>query len=572
MRPERQKTVRPRRDVPGRLRFETLEARAVPALVVNPIAAVAGVQLNMRIAEFAVGDVTAPVSPTAAVDWGDGRSGPASVVPITSSTYGVIASTTFPNAGTFAVKVTVTGGADSTKTAAGEAVVSPAVGAGDLIPTATSIAAVVGQPFRGAAATFSDPTAGAKASDYTATIQWEGATSTATAGTVVADSAGNFHVEGDFTYATTGPKFVVTTIRRTRDGAVAQTTSAAQVAAALRSSTPTPATATAGSPFTGPLLRFSSAPESGAASDYGATIDWGDGTTGAGTIAATAGATADAPPAYLTVHGTHIYTAAGPYTVTIRVEQAGGGEPITAKVPMTAYAFTGGLDSGSLVGTAAGVSVTNQTMPVLSGTAEPGAIVALTMRRLGGGDPVGVADVIADASGRWSQTVGPMGGAFLLYGGWRPLAADAPERQPSDRRGTEPRPHPGRRPTPRRRPRDGDLQRRRRDDPGGPDVRRVVFGPPGRRPRGRAGLRPDRAGQGPIHRAEPRPDVPSRHVHPPRGRDPRRLVRGGPGRDWRTGRPDPTPRPPRRTLRSAHRAGPARSLRPGRTRAVVSEA
>ncbi|OJW21520.1 MAG: hypothetical protein BGO49_13730 [Planctomycetales bacterium 71-10] len=416
MRPERQKTVRPRRDVPGRLRFETLEARAVPALVVNPIAAVAGVQLNMRIAEFAVGDVTAPVSPTAAVDWGDGRSGPASVVPITSSTYGVIASTTFPNAGTFAVKVTVTGGADSTKTAAGEAVVSPAVGAGDLIPTATSIAAVVGQPFRGAAATFSDPTAGAKASDYTATIQWEGATSTATAGTVVADSAGNFHVEGDFTYATTGPKFVVTTIRRTRDGAVAQTTSAAQVAAALRSSTPTPATATAGSPFTGPLLRFSSAPESGAASDYGATIDWGDGTTGAGTIAATAGATADAPPAYLTVHGTHIYTAAGPYTVTIRVEQAGGGEPITAKVPMTAYAFTGGLDSGSLVGTAAGVSVTNQTMPVLSGTAEPGAIVALTMRRLGGGDPVGVADVIADASGRWSQTVGPMGGAFLLYG------------------------------------------------------------------------------------------------------------------------------------------------------------
>lgn len=413
MRPERRHDGRRRREAPGRWGLEPLEARAVPALIVAPLDVIENIPFSRRIAEFQPTDLQGnPSTYRATVDWGDGRAGDASVARLADGTFGVFGATTYPEAGAYALRVTITGAQDSTASASGPVEVRSAT---PMVASAVPIRAEVDRPFHGPTVAFSDSSPGASADDYVATIQWDSGDTAVTTGTVVEVSAGRFQVLGEYTYDSAGAKIVKTTIERLSDGAKIEPAYAAQVTTATGVVQPSTVDALAGSPFVGALLRFAPV---GDATDYRATIDWGDGTTGVGTIVVPPqAAEGDTSPRYMAVYGEHVYAAPGSYTATVRVETTSAGlQSPPARVSVTVHAFVGGLDPTSLLGTSAGASVTNQVMPIVSGTAAPGSVVSLSMRRLGGGDPVGVASVIVDPSGRWSQTIGPVSGTFLLYG------------------------------------------------------------------------------------------------------------------------------------------------------------
>jgi len=93
--------------------------------------------------------------------------------------------------------------------------------------------------------------------------------------------------------------------------------------------------ASATQPFSGTVAAFTDADPGGTVSDYAATIDWGDGTTSAGTVSAVTGGFA--------VSGTHTYTTKGDqfYAVTITDQStqggSGGASPATTVASGTAH-------------------------------------------------------------------------------------------------------------------------------------------------------------------------------------------------------------------------------------------
>jgi hypothetical protein len=87
---------------------------------------------------------------------------------------------------------------------------------------------------------------------------------------------------------------------------------------------PAPLSATAvnfsvpvGSPFSVPLATFSNSDPFGNPSSYDATIDWGDGSSSAGTIS-------DSGAGTFTVSGSHTYTSAGSATVSVHISHHHG--------------------------------------------------------------------------------------------------------------------------------------------------------------------------------------------------------------------------------------------------------
>jgi hypothetical protein len=86
--------------------------------------------------------------------------------------------------------------------------------------------------------------------------------------------------------------------------------------------------ATAGAPFTGTVATFANT-ASFPASDYSATIDWGDGTTSTGTVTGTS---------TLSVNGSHTYASATSYAVTVTIGAALGGDIYPEDlIPATVY-------------------------------------------------------------------------------------------------------------------------------------------------------------------------------------------------------------------------------------------
>ncbi|HLH65373.1 MAG TPA: hypothetical protein VKV27_06690 [Solirubrobacteraceae bacterium] len=76
--------------------------------------------------------------------------------------------------------------------------------------------------------------------------------------------------------------------------------------------------AVAGQAFSAVVASFTDADPGGAAGDYSATIDWGDGSApGAGTVSATSGGG-------FSVSGSHTYAAPGSYRTTVTIDDAGG--------------------------------------------------------------------------------------------------------------------------------------------------------------------------------------------------------------------------------------------------------
>ena len=253
----------------------------------------------------------APGDFVAVIDWGDGS--PSSFGTIVDTTgsgaFAVSGQHTYDDEGTFSATVSIseqepgTGFASVTDTAT-------ITEADVLSGMPRTFAAPSGASFTTTVATFSDTLTSAVASDFTATIDWGDATSSA--GTVTGGS-GSFQVSGTHTYAGTGTFPVMVTLSDDPPGtATATVTSTAQVSnglavAASGFSTPE------GAAFNGTVATFSDADTSQTAAAFAVTVDWGDGTSSAGTVTGGSGS--------FTVDGQHTYADEGSFTFTVTVTE-----------------------------------------------------------------------------------------------------------------------------------------------------------------------------------------------------------------------------------------------------------
>jgi hypothetical protein len=265
------------------------------------------------VATFTDDDPNAtPDSFVAVVDWGDGSSTIGTITSNGGGGFDVSGQHTYADEGSFAVTVTITDQEPGTGFA--QATDTATVNEADVLSgTPRTFAAPPNASFTTTVATFSDALTTAVAGDFTATIDWGDATTSA--GTV-SGGGGSFQVSGTHTYAGTGTFSVKVTLSDDAPGtATASVTSTAQVAAGL-SVVATNFSTPEGAAFNGQVATFSDADTTKTAADFTVTINWGDGTTSAGTVTGSSGA--------FTVTGQHTYADEGAFTFTVTVMEIGG--------------------------------------------------------------------------------------------------------------------------------------------------------------------------------------------------------------------------------------------------------
>jgi hypothetical protein len=167
---------------------------------------------------------------------------------------------------------------------------------------------------------------------YSAGIAWgDGQTSP---GSISAPNANA--VSGTHTYSEEGAYTVNVTITDST-GATATGSTSTNVADASINVTGAPLNAVEGASFSGAVASFIDADPNGVASDFSATINWGDQTNSAGTIAANGSGG-------FSVTGSHVYAEEGTYAVTVAVSDVGGATATvnsSAGVTDAAIALTG---------------------------------------------------------------------------------------------------------------------------------------------------------------------------------------------------------------------------------------
>jgi hypothetical protein len=291
------------------------------------VEATAGQPFSGIVATIAGADPTATATSfSATIDWGNGTTSAGTITADPNGGFDVTGGVTYAQAGWYAVTVTV----DDVKgnpvgSALTRATVAPAPPTIDL--DGKLISTTAGTAFTGTVATFTDVRTGAAVGDFTANIDWGDGTSST--GTVVVDANGGFDVTGTHTYSGAsssatdtsvlfggfgfgfgpwrgfGNQFFVITITVHDNVANAD---AAALSLARVAPVPPDITAkgqniqtTSGVSFTGTVATFTDSVTTAAAGDFTATINWGDGTSSAGTVTVDANGGFD-------VTGTHTYT------------------------------------------------------------------------------------------------------------------------------------------------------------------------------------------------------------------------------------------------------------------------
>jgi probable HAF family extracellular repeat protein len=176
-----------------------------------------------------------------------------------------------------------------------------------------------GVPFSGPVAAFSNVTS----TGLSAVIDWgDGTTSAGIVG--MAGTAAL--VGGSHTYAKQGYSPIRVTLSDA-SGPLGQATSTAVVADTTFTLTPVNISAFAGVPFTGTVATLTDLPSGDIASDFDVKIDWGDGTTSAGTLQTTAAGKFD-------VRGSHTWATTGNKSVVVTVTEHGSasGQGETLKI------------------------------------------------------------------------------------------------------------------------------------------------------------------------------------------------------------------------------------------------
>src|SRR5713226_4829003 len=195
------------------------------------------------------------------------------------------------------------------------------------------VAATEGSPFTGTIATFTDPDTEATASEYSATIDW-GDGSPVDTGVIIGGS-GSFSVSRTHTYSEEGTYALTVTITDVDNaGNNAAANSTANVAdATLGASCATPAVSSMS--FSGNVASLTDANPFATASDFTATINWGDSSSSTGTVSGPMGGP-------FAVSGTHSYAATGTFTITTSIaEDVGSTASTTCSVIVFAVPSSG---------------------------------------------------------------------------------------------------------------------------------------------------------------------------------------------------------------------------------------
>ena len=198
----------------------------------------------------------------------------------------------------------------------------PAAFAGTLSPGLGFSNAYTEGLFQGVTvAQFNDSDPNEPFSNLMAMITW--GDNTSSAGTIVAIGGGAFGVSGSHTYFDEGNYAITTTASVSGGNSVPIQSSATVSDAPLTNGPPgTTVVGTEGATLNGTVGTFTDANPLGNASDFTATINWGDGTLSFGTVSSGGGG-------LFFVSGGHAYAQAGAYTITSNISDKGGSTVVT---------------------------------------------------------------------------------------------------------------------------------------------------------------------------------------------------------------------------------------------------
>jgi len=287
---------------------------------------------------------------TATIAWGDGKTTTGSVTG-SNGNYTVSGTHTFADESSgLTITIADAGGATATTTTVAQVADADVLSAHSPITIASTEGATVSR----AVATFTDPFTANTAADFTASINW--GDGTITAGTV-SGSGANYTISGAHTYAKEGTYSATATISdgeggnsTTADFTVKLSDPAVSASGGLTFTAAENATsaAQAVATFTDP-----GGPEK--TTDYSASIDWGDGSSSAGSISY------DSARGVFTVSASHLYTAAGTDTITVAISHEGAA---LAAVTSTATVVDPPLvaTGGSTFSAVEGATTTAQTV------------------------------------------------------------------------------------------------------------------------------------------------------------------------------------------------------------------
>jgi uncharacterized protein (TIGR03118 family) len=171
-----------------------------------------------------------------------------------------------------------------------------------------------GATLTGTLADFTSSNVGALPSAFSTTINWGDGSSSA--GTIVPNGSGGFNVLGSHKFTEEGTYTLGVAINDANDDNFTMTASA-KVSDAAISATGVPVNPVQGTTLSNATVAtFTDAGGAEPAANYSATIDWGDGSSSAGTVAAS-GST-------FSVMGSHTYSSAGAHTITTNIKDDGG--------------------------------------------------------------------------------------------------------------------------------------------------------------------------------------------------------------------------------------------------------
>jgi hypothetical protein len=315
-----------------------------------PLSATEGASLSGVVATFTDANPNgSPADFQATISWGDGQTSAGTISVGSTGGFTVSGTHAFAEEGTYSlgVQITDTGGAAANASSTATVADAP------LTATAVPVSATEGAAFTGTVATFTDANPNAPASDFTATITW--ATGQTSAGTVTANADGSFSVTGSYTYAEEGT-YPISVAIADQGGAAAQAVSSATVADAPLAANGTALSATEGASLSAVVATFTDANPNAAATDFQATITWGDGQTSAGTVTAN-------PAGGFLVLGTNTYAEEGSYPVTVAIADQGGATITTSTMATVADAP---------------LSATGSLISVLEATNFSGAVATFT--------------------------------------------------------------------------------------------------------------------------------------------------------------------------------------------------
>jgi streptogramin lyase len=289
---------------------------------------VEGAACSLRLASFidansygAAGDFSA------VINWGDGQSSSGTVSSGTcGSEFCVSGSHTYAEEGSYAPSVQVSDIGGSQLSLPG---VSVTVADAPLTAQGKFLAAPHGTPLSNVfVASFTDADPNGQLGDYTASIDW-GDGSALAAGTISANSKGGFDVSGTHTYSAAGAHTATITIHDVGGSSAVATSPVADdypLILTVRRVHFRP-----GQQFMLMVGTVTDTDPNAAAdgSNLSATIDWGDGTSNGATLLKQSGSFA--------IMGSHHYTAARVFTLTVTVTDTDGGAKAQDTAPATLW-------------------------------------------------------------------------------------------------------------------------------------------------------------------------------------------------------------------------------------------